>query len=90
MIGLRRSFNIPNSNDKLLLIQKVGGCLSSILGIDPTTVKDYVLVITSDDQSYEFIDNPGESDGFESFQGAEQFARAYILENYSELGTDGT
>ena len=85
MIGLRRRFNIPNSNDELLLIQKAFGVLPSIIGVNPANVKEYVLMLLSG-STYTFIDNIGETDGFESYQGAEQFARAYILENYNELG----
>jgi spore coat polysaccharide biosynthesis protein SpsF (cytidylyltransferase family) len=86
MIGTRRVFNIPDSTDKVLIIQKVGNCLNKKLRINPDNVLNYIIVKTSDDENYEFIDNKGETDGFETFQGAEQFARAYILANYDELG----
>ena len=82
MMGLRREIKV--GKDKFLIIQKAYNCLPKKLGINPKEVLNYIIVKTSDDIKYAFIDNPGEKDGFESYQGAEQFLRAYIEVNYSE------
>jgi len=84
MMGLRREIKIPNSKDKFLIIQKAYGCLPKRIGINPTNILNYIIVKTKDNTNYEFIDNPGETDGFESYQGAEQFCRAYIQTNYKK------
>ena len=74
--GLRREIHVGNT--KYLIIQKAFGVFPACIGVNPKDTFEYVIVRTSDDKNYEFIDNPGESDGFESYQGAEQFCRAHI------------
>lgn len=85
MFGVRRKIIEPTSKDEFLIIQKAYGCLPKALGINPSDVLNYVIVKDNKDGSYDFIDNEGETDGFNSFKGAEQFLRAYILDNYDEI-----
>ena len=82
MMGLRREIKIPGTDVKFLIIQKAYGVLPSCLGIDPSNVLNYVVVKTDDDINYEFIDEEGESDGFDSYQGAEQYVRAVCQVEY--------
>ena len=82
VIGLRREIKIPNTNIKYLIIQKAFNVLPACIGVNPKDVLNYVIVKTSDDINYEFIDSPGETDGFDSYQGAEQFLRAVIQVSY--------
>ena len=84
MMGLRREIKIPNSNTKYLIIQKAFGVLPKKIGVDPKNVLEYVIVKTSDDTNYDFIDEGTETDGWISFQGAENFLRAYILVNHND------
>jgi hypothetical protein len=84
VFGLRREIKIPNTTTKYLIIQKAFGVLPACIGVVPKDVLNYVIVKTSDDKNYEFIDNPGESDGFFSYIGCENFLRAYILVNHNK------
>ena len=81
MLGLRRKIIV--GNDKFLIIQKAFGTLPKCIEVNPEDVLNYIIVKTSDDTNYEFIDNPGESDGFSSYIGAENFLRAYVLVNHN-------
>ena len=82
IFGQRRIIKIPGTNVKYIIIQKTFGCLPKCIGVNPKDVLNYVVVKTSDDKNYKFIDNPGETDGFDTYQGAEQFLRAVIQVTY--------
>jgi hypothetical protein len=84
MFGLRRYVKIPNNGDEFYIIQKVGGALPKDISVDPENVLNYVIVKKTAD-GYEFIDYENETDGFDSYKGAEQFLRAYVAANYSEI-----
>ncbi len=84
IFGQRRIIKIPNTNVKYIIIQKSFGTLPACIGVNHKDVLNYVIVKTSDDENYEFIDEQGETDGFDTFQGAEQFLRAYILVNHKK------
>ena len=81
VMGLRREIKV--GKDKFLIIQKAYNCLPKKLGINPKEVLNYIIVKTSDDIKYAFIDNPGEKDGWNTFIAAENFLRAYIQVNYN-------
>lgn len=81
MFGCRRYIKIPNTEIEFFIIKKIGGSLPSCIGVNPADVLNYVIVKKEDD-GYSHIDNAGESDGFETYRGAEQFLRAYVAANY--------
>lgn len=85
MIGTRRKIIEPTSKDEFLIIQKAYGCLPKELGLNPKDVLNYIIVKVNKNGTYTFIDNDGEIDGFNSFQGVENFLRAHILNNYGKL-----
>ncbi len=81
MYGLRRKIKIPNEESYYLIFQKPW---TSSIGMDFEGRLNYVIVYTEDFENYEFIDEEGEDDGFETYQGAEQFLRAYVTANYDK------
>jgi hypothetical protein len=82
MFGLRRKFKIPDKEEYYLIFKKPWG---NSMGISLEGKLNYILVYTADFKSYTFLDYEGEDDGFDTYIGAEQFLRAYLVSNYKEL-----
>lgn len=84
-LGLRTKFKVTDTK----FVEVYQKPWSSILNMSKVNRLNYIVVL-NDNGTYTFIDNDGEYDGFDSFAGAEQFARAYIKSNFNLSSTRTT